>query len=176
MSRSCTWQCCRGTNWFHTSLNRILQIQYMYSEKIYNFFAEPDFPLSPCQFQVPVTGTKCIYPYVRLTLEGYMEQYLPPPRPPWVFVYRIKFSSSINLLSLLGTYLFQAGLKRGGGGGGGGGRGVIERRGGLFKKGRWWYQFLIKNRTQSGKTHEKYMKLSVTQLLHKNKSKLPAPE
>ena len=38
--------------------------------------------------------------------------------------------------------------------------GLIERRGSLFKKGRWWYQFLIKNETQSGKTHEKYMKLS----------------
>ena len=91
----------------------------------------------------------------------------PPPLPLRVFRNRIKFSSSINLLSLLGTSLFQAGL---------GGWGGVNREGAYSKKGRWWYQFSIKNRTQSGKTHEKYMKLSVTQLLDKNKSKLPAPE
>ena len=89
------------------------------------FFGKPNFPLSPCQFQVPVTGTKSIYPYVCLTLDGYMERYPPPPPhlPLRVFRNRIKFLSSINLLSLLGTSLFQAGL----------GVGLIER--GLIQKG-----------------------------------------
>lgn len=44
-------------------------------------------------------------------------------------MYRIKFSSSINLLSLLGTYLFQAGL------GGGGEGGVNREERGLIQKG-----------------------------------------
>lgn len=52
----------------------------------------------------------------------------PPLPPPGVFMYRIKFSSSINLLSLLGTYLFQAGL-------GGGEGGVNREERGLIQKG-----------------------------------------
>lgn len=66
---------------------------------------------------------------IRRVHEAMKPSHPPPLPPPGVFMYRIKFSSSINLLSLLGTYLFQAGL------GGGGEGGVNREERGLIQKG-----------------------------------------